>query len=357
MLDFKGREMAEWEETVHVEHAGECCLVVFGESETRYEVIVRQGRQRVLADGQNLEGSLQPGELDIWSFQGKPGDFRLLEVDKKGSIESRLIYAPVAKKEEEQVKFKGNGHDIVNFSVASRGNSVRYAAMLTKEGRYQLQILARSACSYKLTSRDPSIALPTGKETEGKLPVGGTAFYTFKGTPGQLFNANLASGDFVPRLRLYDRDGALMGQSSTNDDALAGRITQMIEKEGLYRLQVSSLGDGGGGKFTLDLQESKLKDLKIGDRGQGTVQPGATDFWSFAGKEGQIVIINVRSSAFDPSVSIRSADGVSLSADNRGNAETGSMMALKLPKTGQYSVWISSRRGAGEYVVRLIDAD
>jgi hypothetical protein len=131
----------------------------------------------------------------------------------------------------------------------------------------------------------------------------------------------------------------------------------MIEKEGLYRLHVSSLGDGGGGKFAVELKESKLKDLAMGGRGQGTVQPGATDFWTFAGKEGQIVIVNVRSSAFEPSVSIRSADGVALAADTKGNAETGNVIALKLPKAGQYSVWISSRRGAGEYDVRLIQAD
>jgi hypothetical protein len=131
----------------------------------------------------------------------------------------------------------------------------------------------------------------------------------------------------------------------------------MIEKEGLYRLQVSPLGDGGGGKFRLELKESKLKDLPMDGRGRGTVQVGAMDFWTFAGKEGQTIFVNVRSSAFEPSVSIRSADGVSLAANSNGSAETGNLIALKLPKTGPYSVWISSKRGAGDYVVRLIDAD
>ena len=112
-------------------------------------------------------------------------------------------------------------------------------------------------------------------------------------------------------------------------------------------MQVSSLGDGGGGDFRLALKETKLKELQVGGRGQGTVQPGATDFWAFAGKEGQTVFLSVRSAAFEPAVSVRSPDGVLLAADNKGNAATGSLFALKLPKTGRYTVvdLVASRGG------------
>lgn len=72
--------------------------------------------------------------------------------------------------------------------------------------------------------------------------------------------------------------------------------THMILNEGLYRLQVASLGNGGGGEFRLSLAE--FKELQIGERGAGTVQPGAMDFWSFAGQEGKTVFLSVRSSAF-----------------------------------------------------------
>src|SRR5262249_14485873 len=105
------------------------------------------------------------------------------------------------------------------------------------------------------------------------------------------------------------------------------------------------------------LRETKLKELAVGGRGQGNVQPGATDFWAFAGKEGQTIFLNVRSSAFEPAVAVRSPDGVHLAADNKSSAATGNLLALKLPKTGRYTVWISSRRGAGDYTVRLIDGD
>jgi hypothetical protein len=147
------------------------------------------------------------------------------------------------------------------------------------------------------------------------------------------------------------------GNSDAGAGGLEGRLTHMVVKEGLYRLQVSSLGDGGGGDFHQALKETKLQELQVGGRGQGTVQPGATDFWAFAGKEGQTVFLNVRSSDFEPTVILYSPDGVRLAADNKGSATTGSLLALKLPKTGRYTVWITSRRGAGEFTMRLIDGD
>ena len=51
----------------------------------------------------------------------------------------------------------------------------------------------------------------------------------------------------------------------------------------------------------------------------------------FTGKTGQTVFLNVRSAAFEPTVSLRSPDGVHLAADNKGNAATGSLLALRLP--------------------------
>ena len=69
------------------------------------------------------------------------------------------------------------------------------------------------------------------------------------------------------------------------------------------------------------------------------------------------MFLNVRSAAFEPAVSVRSPDGVLLAADNKGSAATGSLFALRLPRTGRYTVWVASRRGAGDYTVRLIDGD
>jgi hypothetical protein len=358
-LDSKGRDTKGWAGTVLVEAEGEgeSYLIVSGQPEQRYDLVVREARRHDLVAGKEQPGNLLQGESDVWSFSGKPGDFLLVEVEKKGELHARLVYAPPDRKSESRLARPGDRPEIEFLPVANRGGRLRFVAVLGREGRYQLQLVAESAASYKLTMRDPSVPIVAGKDIEGNLPVGGTAFYSFKAVPGQLLQASLSSQKFVPLLRLYDMHGTLVAASGDDADALVGRITHMVLSEGTYRLQVSSVGDGGGGEFQQVMKEATVEELKIGERGKGTLQPGATDFRVFEGKEGQTVFLSVRSTSLDPVVSIRGPDGVLLAADNRGSAATGSLFALKLPKSGRYTVWIASRRGAGEYTVRLIDGD
>jgi len=231
MLDFKGRPMMDWAGTVLIEDGGEGCLIVSGQPDQRYDLLLREGRRQELVAGKEFAGSLQQGELDVVSFQGKPGDFRVLEVEKKGDLVTRLKYAPVEKKNEQRIARSGDRPEIEFLPVASRGNRLRFAAILGREGRYQLQLLAETPASYTLSARDPSVSIELGKEVEGSLPVGGAAFYSFKAAPGQLFQANLASQKFIPVLRLYDANGSLVGMSGNDGDG-EGRITHMVVNEG-----------------------------------------------------------------------------------------------------------------------------
>jgi hypothetical protein len=357
MLDPKGRELPNWAGSVRIDESGECCLIASGQADFRYDLVVREARRHDLALDKNPPSNLPQGDMDVWSFTGKPGDFRLLEMDKKGELASRLIFAPEAKKSETRIPGAGEMPEIQFLPVASRGSRQRYAAILGRAGRYQLQVLATTPATYQLAALDPSVPLAMGKEVGGSLPVGGAAFYRFDAAPGQLFHANLASKQFVPLLRLYDSQGKLVGASGADGDELEGRITHMVVSKGVYRLQVSSQGDGGGGDFAQSLDVVKRKELKIDNRAKGTLPPGGTDFWTFTGKQGQTVFLSVRSASLEPSVSVRSPDGVRLVADNQGAPGAGSLFALRLPKTGSYTVWIASARGAGDYALRLIDGD
>ena len=168
----------------------------------------------------------------------------------------------------------------------------------------------------------PAVPIGQDQEASGSLPVGGTAFYSFRASPGDPLHADLGSQKFVPLLRLYDVRGNLVDKNDADTDDLESRITHMVVQAGLYRLQVSSLGDGGGGDFRLALRQTKLKELAVGGRGQGTLQPSSTDFWAFAGKEGQTIFLSVRSPVCDPVASLRSPDGVELASDDHGGADT-----------------------------------
>lgn len=357
MLDVKGRQMEDWSGSVSVENDGQHCLIVSGDPDNRYDLLVREARRRNLSKGQGLSGRLEPAEMDVWSFTGEPGQFCFLEVEAKGMLASRLIYAPLQKTPQQRIAAADDLPEMQLLPVASKGSRLRWAALLGRPDRYQLQLLAETPTSYTLAMDDPCVPIQPGREAKGSLAVGGAAFYSFQASPGRLFEAGLASQQFDPLLRLYDGRGNLLEINDDGADGLNSRIAHMIGGKGLYRLHVCSLGDGGGGRFGLTLRERKLQELQLGGRGGGTLHPGSTDFWAFPGKQGKSVLLSVRSSACDPAVSLHGPDGVALADDDNSGVGTDSLLAVKLPKTGRYTIWISSRRGVGEYTLRLIDGD
>ena len=356
MLDAKGRNLQPWADAVLVEEPGEFNVLVTGRPNNRYEILVREAQRRELTDGKKLTGRLEQGELDVWSFSGAPGDFRVLEVDKQGTLHGRLIYAPLDRKQEKKLTSARERPEIQFLPLAARGGRLRFAAVLGRAGRYELQLRADTDATYELSMRDPSSPLTVGKPTGGTLPVGGAVFYSFYGTPGQYINASLTSDTFVPVLRLFDAQGNVLENSEGNDDQGA-KFTRLIQQEGLYRMQVVSLGDGGGGDFHAELQEQKLKELEIGARGQGTLQPENAEFWSFAGVEGKRLIISTRSATCALAVSLRGPNGVELHSEAGRSAGADNLFAIKLPKLGKYTIGITSHRGAGAYSLRLIDGD
>ncbi len=357
LLDGKGRRVDDWAGAAAIEEDGVHSLVIFGDPGSRYELVVREARQNELEAGKKLAGRLNQSEMDVWSFEGKPGDFRVVSVEQQGQLDARLIYAPREKKDVERIAGRSELPEIKFLPVASKGRYLRFAAVLGRPGRYQLQLAAESTASYSLEMRDPTAPIATGKDLSGTLPVGGSAFYGFRAAPGQLLSASLRSDEFDPTLSLYDDRGDLIATNDDGDGGLGSLITRMMVEEGSYRLHVASLGDGGGGQYELGLRERKLNELKIDGRGTGALELGSTDFWTFTAAENQTVLLSVRSSVCNPTVSLYSPEGVQLASDDDSGVGTDSLLAVKLPRTGRYTIWVSSERGAGEYTLRLIDGD
>jgi len=204
---------------------------------------------------------------------------------------------------------------------------------------------------------DPSHAIEVGKTPQVALPVGGTAFFDLQAAPGRLLEARVASVAFDPILRLYDDRGALLEENDDGGGQLGSRISRLILSKGRYRFQVASVGNGGGGAFTLSLREQALKEIAVGGRGKGSLEPRGADFWTFAGKEGQTVLVSVRSTACDPAVVVFGPDGVGLAKDDNGGLGTDSLLALRLPSPGRYTIRVDSQRRAGDYTLRIIDGE
>ena len=89
----------------------------------------------------------------------------------------------------------------------------------------------------------------------------------------------------------------------------------------------------------------------------GAVELNSTDYWAFTGTESRSVLLSVRSSVCNPTVSLYGPEGVRLASDDDGGVGSDSLLAVELPKAGRYTIRVSAKQGAGEYTLRLIDGN
>jgi hypothetical protein len=172
MIDVKGRQMSHWSGTVRIENDGVHSLVVSGGAGNRYEILIRESHQRTLDEGKKLNVGLDQREMDVWSFEGEPGEFRLLEVNTKGQLLSRLIYAPRKKKDLQRITRARSRPEIQFMPVGSKGGRLRIAAVLGRRGRYQLhpswrRLLRPTTCTWEIP---PSLSI-TGKNSMEAFPL------------------------------------------------------------------------------------------------------------------------------------------------------------------------------------------
>lgn len=356
VLGVKGNPLAKWLTSVRCEHKGEYSLVLTGKPGSRYEVHVRAADQKALELVAPATGRLEQQEMHIFTFQGKEGAFRLIEIKGEGNIAGRLIHAPVDR--ENKLRITSPSRPAIQYlRTVNKGQVQQFTVMLGRDDRYQVQLLSPREGSYAVTMSEPTIPIAVGDRSARNLPVGAAAYYQFKGTPGQLVIARLTSDQFDPFLQLYDSNGQLVAENDDGDGGIGSRITHVVMKEQVFHLHVTSLGNGGGGEFELTLSEKKPNLLVLGESSQGTLEADATDHWSYEGKQGQSVFFNVRSTAFDPYVIVQDPDGVILGQDDNGGVGTDSLLALRLPRDGRYTIWVRSQGGQGKYLIRAINGD
>ena len=346
-----------WHSNLLIDKDGEHLIVLNGQAGSSFSLTVQPAVRASLEIDKPIEVETKSRSLNIWEIQAQPGQFRYITVTRSFDLESQLIYAPLEAKTDRQLDQESNYQEIQLFPVSSKGDVSRYVVMFGRQGRYQLQTYSHQKAKVNVAMIDPTIAIDRGASPEDQISIGGTHFYGFDAKAGDLLESRLTSRQFDCWLRLYDERGQLVSQNDDSRDTKNSEITTMITRNGKYRWQVSSLGDGGGGDYKLAFNEIELKHLKVGDAKSCSRDSNTTDYWSLDGESGKSLFINVTSTDFDPIVAVYGPNGRRLQIDDSSGVQRDSLIAVKLPSSGRYTVWVWSNRNGGNYKIRILDAD
>lgn len=243
-----------------------------------------------------------------------------------------------------------------------------------------------------LTERPPAPPVPAprairvGDSVKGQLGEGsaeqddGAPFdgYRLTARQGERIAIRLEAEDFDPMLRVGRAGGGgTFDQLAENDDAPSGGLNSYLvftaPESGDYVIRAAGLNEAAEGDYTLSLEAgpppppvSAIRfDQTVRGRltGDTAVNEGGqrADAWRFRGREGQRVVINLNSDAFDTYLQLfRETNGgrESLAEDDDSGAEgTNSRIAHTLPASGDYIIEARAfSDGSGSYSLKLEEA-
>jgi hypothetical protein len=317
----------------------------------------------------------------VWTFEGRRGEH--IAIDMTSSDFDAYLMLRDA-----------DGGAVASDDDGGEGNNARIRTVLPRDGRYRIVATAfategRGQYALVLTGWEsppgppPGVSgtLHPGETKEGVLEPGDSIGvdgpyedrWTFDAPAGSRMRIELRSDDFNAYLIVLGPDGRVV---ASDDDGLeAGQnhaaVSVRSRGGGSYTALASSFGESpltGAYRISLlpdsgtfadpgagaSIAAGETRDGRLED-GDETGSRGYQDNWTFSGRAGQIIRIDVTSRQFDPYVRLL-RDGMPLDSNDDGGEGTNARLSVALPATGTYTAVVSSfteNRAGGRYQIAL----
>jgi len=304
----------------------------------------------------NAPARLEAGGLHLWAFDGAAGDLIRIDARAPGAgVSASLAVVPIAK-EGEALAAETGAVALLPSDPKAGGEIV---ALLKRAGKYQIAVSQQLGLPTEYTVATARIARPwqDPASAAGELRRGNSDYWTLDGNKGQIVQIEAAAEQFDVSIALYNPQGEV---HLANDDGGGSRnalMTTMLPEPGRYIVRVHSYGDGGSGPYRLSRKNDPVRPLSLGVRSEGRLGIGGTEIWTFQGKAGQTIVLSARSADFDISAQLFGPDALEIGSSEDGGEGTDSLISVRLPLDGTYTVWVHGSQGSGRYAVRWMDLD
>jgi hypothetical protein len=199
--------------------------------------------------------------------------------------------------------------------------------------------------------------------------------YSFRGRAGQRIEITMASDEFDTYLALGRLDGCDWQELTTDDDGgedTDSRLRFVLPGDGEYVVRATSFGDNQG-SYTLALREREPSPTPTSRRiSAGQAVEGELDeddpvleadqsfyeLWTYQGRAGEQLRINMESADFDTYLAIGRMDGdefEEIATMDDGGEGTNSLLEVTLPSDGEYVIRANafSAGETGAYTLRV----
>ncbi len=202
-------------------------------------------------------------------------------------------------------------------------------------------------------------ALSDGRSVDGSIDVDGDVDrFPFVGTAGTAATVTLTPDDGLNGLlEMIDPAGARIEQVDSGGTGQTESITFILPVDGTYVVPVRG-SPGSTGSFSVQLDESTIMDIEIGDTEPGSIdQPGQVGVFRFAGRADALLTVVVQPAGnLDPAVDVLDPGTVRIDRVDAFGKAIGEISTVRLREDGQYVMFVKGSNGStGSFDVTVVD--
>ena len=291
------------------------------------------------------------GEIDVYTFDGTPGDLLTIRVKPSGTFDSRLVlYTP--------------GDSLLASSDVSYGSLNTFEnIVLPDSGLYTFsfsEIQGDEVCSYwlSLQSRQNMIAnADTIFHDQGVqdsiYPNVEIDAYVFAGTIGDIVTIRMKpSGGFDSRVELIAPGDSLLAATNMEAGGMNGFANLALPVSGTYAIVISETQGDETCSYSLFFQSRQymiansdtiLYDMSV----QDSISPNVDiDAYVFLGAAGDVITIRMKpSGSFDSRLELIAPGDSLLATGDIAHGNLNAFNDLVLPDSGLYAIFVSEIQG------------
>ncbi len=357
LTDSKGGEVSPWGSLYILEepdssNRSEYHLRVQGNRGKPFQFRLKLAQRGVL--DKELELNLASQQAAVLDITGIQKALRIFEVSSNHRVISRLVYAPKRKPSVDALDKQTDLPDLKTLAEFGKGKSKSYVVMLGRDDRYQLQLLSTVDTKVSLKVVEPQDKLAVGSSSNQTLRLGEFRFYQLQPKSGQTLTLRVNSNEFDPMVHLYDQRGELIDINDDYNDDLKSQLRYTAYSDATLLVAVSSVGNGGGGKYELSAQADVPKSIASGESKKQSMGETGSELWLYQAKEAEHVIFYCKCQSLK-SLIVKNNRGIEIASQETEDSEGGVAMLVKFPKAGVYTIQVTGAVGE-QYGLQAIPA-
>lgn len=291
------------------------------------------------------EGSksvLRTGHLELWEISLKKGE--TVEVPK---LPKNLRMGMKEAMSESDDK---SGTPAL-IKLAAEKHTDKYFAARDSKTIFSVMSFEENDIPYTMVVKPAARLWPGGDKISDSIGIGESRLYSVSAKMGDIIKFNGSAKAFDMVIEIHDFTGNSVSLSDDIDNFDPG-MTFFVGKTGVYTVVVRSLGNGGGGAFTLTKEVIPVVALPQNKWANSEVKEGSPSRWHISLKKGELYMVRVKTNNFKPTFAINLPDGEYFSFDGMVIGDKQAFATFIAPSDGEFTVTVASDEGFGKYEIK-----